>query len=51
MAKYIAHVRQRWQPQETLVRFLSFVCVTGTYGLMAISLVQAYVLVTWLKTY
>ncbi|MBF0399880.1 MAG: hypothetical protein HQL80_04735 [Magnetococcales bacterium] len=51
MSKYIASAKERWHAQEALVRFLSFVCVGGTYGLIAISLVQAYILVTWLKTY
>jgi hypothetical protein len=51
MSKYLASVKYRWQPQEALVRFLSIVCVGGTYGLIAISLIQAYILITWLKTY
>lgn len=51
MSKYFTNARQRWQAQEVLVRFLSLVCVSGTYGLVVISLVQAYILVTWLKTY
>lgn len=51
MSKYIASAKDRWQTQEALVRFLSFICVSGTYGLIAISLVQAYILVSWLKTY
>ncbi|MEO5339989.1 MAG: hypothetical protein H7837_05630 [Magnetococcus sp. MYC-9] len=51
MSKYFSSAKNRYQTQETLVKFLSFVCVGGSYGLIAISLVQAYILMTWLKTY
>ena len=51
MSKHFVSTKQRGQTQETWVKFLSFVCVSGTYGLIAISLVQAYILMSWLKTY
>ena len=49
MFKQRENQKQPWHVQETLVKFLSFVCVSGTYGLLAISLVQAYILVSWLR--
>ncbi|MBF0161438.1 MAG: hypothetical protein HQL88_04035 [Magnetococcales bacterium] len=51
MSKYFTNTKHRDLAQETLVKFLSFVCVSGTYGLIAISLIQAYILMSWLKTY
>lgn len=49
MSRQQDDLKQRWQAQDAVVKFLSFVCVGGAYGLVAISLVQAYILVSWLN--
>ena len=41
---------QTWQrTRDVMVKILAAVYLGGAYGLILISLVQAYVLVTWLR--
>lgn len=50
MSKHPERSKRHWQAQEGLINFLSFVCVGGTYGLIIASLIQAYILVSWLRS-
>lgn len=49
MTKQQQSQKRLGQGQSTIVKFLSFICVSGSYGLLALTLVQAYVLVSWLN--
>ena len=49
-SKHQESPKKNEQTQDVVVKFLSFICVGGAYGLIAISLVQVYILVSWLNS-